>query len=124
MRAMRSAEPSSTSATRSSSGTPYRLCRGRGSPEPSRSAVSARSVSGDASRFAWRTASSTAATTANSATNAMISSVRPTSRVTEERGSWTVTVSPSSPGAVALMTSPTGFVPTSMGDSPGMRITA
>ena len=46
IRPIRSALASRTSATRSSSGTPYRLCRGRGSPEPRRSAVSARSVSG------------------------------------------------------------------------------
>ncbi|CAM5728472.1 hypothetical protein SHIRM173S_03600 [Streptomyces hirsutus] len=53
----------------------------------------------------------------------MISRVRPTSRVTEERGSWTVTVSPSSPGAEALMTSPCGLSPISMGALPGRRTT-
>ncbi len=124
IRAMRSAEESSTSATRSSSGTPYRLCRGRGSPEPSRSAVEARSVSGEASRLAWRTASSTAATIASSATSPMISSVRPTSRVTVDRGSSTWTVSPSSPRVVAWMTSPVGREPTSTGALPGRVTTA
>ncbi len=54
----------------------------------------------------------------------MMSSVRPTSRVTVERGSSTVTVSPSSPLAVERMTSPAGLVPTSITGSPGMRITA
>ena len=54
----------------------------------------------------------------------MISSVRPTSRVTEERGSCTVTVSPSSPFSVELMTWPTGLEPISIGGSLGTRITA
>ncbi len=124
IRAIRSAEESRTSATRSSSGTPYRLWRGRGSPEPRRSAVSARSVSGEVSRLAWRTARSTAETIASSATAPMIRSVRPTSRVTAVRDSSTVTVSPRSPVSMARRTLPEGRSPTAMGSRPGISTRA
>jgi hypothetical protein len=121
IRASRSALVSSTSATRSSSGTPYRRCLGRGSPEPSRSAVSARSTSGLASRCACRTASTTAASTASSATARMISSVRPISWLTLARDSSTVTLSPRSPCCVEEITEPVGRFPTATGLRPGAR---
>lgn len=57
---------------------------------------------------------------ASSATAPMIIRVRPTSRVTEERDSSTVTLSPCSPTSVALITLPLGRSPTSMGARPGI----
>lgn len=53
-----------------------------------------------------------------------MSRVRPTSRVTEERGSSTTTVSPSSPVALPRITSPSGRLPTEMTGLPGIRTTA
>lgn len=54
----------------------------------------------------------------------MIRSVRPTSRVTAERGSWTVTVSRCSPLRVDLMTSPVGLSPMWMSGRPGISMRA
>ena len=64
---IRRAEPSRPSASRSSSGTPYRRPSGRASPRPSRSAALASSSSGRVSRRACSTASATATATAASA---------------------------------------------------------
>ena len=76
---MRRAEPSSPSASRSSSATPYRRPSGRASPRPSRSAALASSSSGRVSRRACRMASATATATAASA-SAPISARAPVSR--------------------------------------------
>ncbi len=54
----------------------------------------------------------------------MIRRVRPTSAVTAERDSSTVTVSPRSPVAEPRMTSPSGRSPIAIGSRPGMRICA
>ncbi|CAO0835425.1 hypothetical protein SMICM17S_10402 [Streptomyces microflavus] len=50
--------------------------------------------------------------------------VRPTSRVTDERDSSTVTFSPPSPVSVARRTEPVGRSPTEMGLRPGISISA
>lgn len=61
---------------------------------------------------------------ASSATAPMIIRVRPTSRVTAELDSSTVTFSPRSPSAVLLITLPVGRLPSSSGARPGILISA
>ena len=97
MRAIRSAQESRTSATRSSSGTPYRLWRGRGSPgaEPFRGLGEVGERGGQPVGLPY--GEQHGGDDRQQGHRPMTSRVRPTSRVTVERDSSTVTVSPCSP---------------------------
>src|SRR5215469_1995570 len=89
---IRLAEPSSPSATRSSSGTPYLRPTGRASPEPSRSAAPASSSRGRVNRRACSRASPTATAIASSASEPIITSPLVTWPITIESSAATVTV--------------------------------